>query len=71
MYLYDPKTKKITETHGGYSDAGLPIRDAFVKLGMNMRCVLYEPVTATEKSRIGLICIHSDGDYSTFPIGGE
>lgn len=71
MFLYDPRTKKITETHGGYSDAGLPIRDTFVKFGMDMRCVLYEPVSPTEKSRIGLICIHSDGDYSTFPIGGE
>ena len=68
MYLYDMRSKRITDTCG----SGIPpVRDTFVKLGMNMRCVLYEPVLPVEKSRIGVICIHSDGDYSTFPIGGE
>ena len=32
MLKFDPVAKTITETHGGNSDAGMPIRDTYVKL---------------------------------------
>ncbi len=75
MLKFDPRSGIITKTTGGYLDAGLPIQDTFVQIGMGMggklRCVFYEPVTPVEKSKIGVVVIHSDEDYSTFNIGGE
>ena len=70
MLIYDPRQQTVTRTTGGYSAGGLTIRDTYARVG-GMRCVLYEPEEPAEKSRIAVICIHSDGDYSTFPIGGE
>lgn len=67
MFRFDPDTKKITQTNG--DDA--PIRDTYVKLtgGMNhQRGVLYEPVRPEEKSAVAVVVIHSDDDYSDFPI---
>ncbi len=71
MLLYNEKKDSITSTTGGYQESGLQIRDTFVMLARNFRCILYEPVLPVKKSEIGIICIHSDEDYSTFPIGGE
>lgn len=74
MFLYDIERKKINSTSGGYQERGLLIRDTYVRLGMgfeSMHCMFYEPLVATEKSRIGVVIIHSDQDYSIFPIGGE
>lgn len=74
MYIFDDKRKTIHYTAGGYQNGGLAIRDHFVRIGMGMscmRCVLYEPELPEEKSKIGIVVIHSDDDYSTFPIGGE
>lgn len=74
MLNYNLESKQITSSSGGYSNAGLQIRDTFVTLGSGMRfmhTVLYEPVVPVEKSRVGIIVVHSDEDYSTFPIGGE
>ena len=74
MLNYSPNRKAITSTSGGYQTGGLQIRDTCVFLGdrMNkMHCVLYEPVLPVEQSQIGVVIVHSDDDYSTFPIGGE
>ncbi|MGM9521684.1 MAG: alpha/beta hydrolase [Oscillospiraceae bacterium] len=71
MLIFDSKAKTTKATTGGYQNDGLPIRDTYVKIDRSMRCVLYEPVFPVEKSQIAVICIHSDSDYSTFPIGGE
>ena len=58
---------------GGYSK-GLPIKDTYVQIGDGMRRVhgvLYEPVKFMAESRVGVIILHSDDDYSTFAIGPE
>lgn len=58
---------------GGYSK-GLPIKDTYVQIGDGMRRVhgvLYEPVKFMAESRVGVIILHSDEDYSTFAIGPE
>ncbi len=74
MLLYNLDTKKISSSAGGYQSEGLLIRDIYVHLGAPMKgmhCILYEPVLAVEESRIGVIVIHSDDDYSLMHIGGE
>ena len=71
MYLFDVETKKTEAVSGGYQKEGLLIRDTFVKIGRNQRGILYEPVIRTEKSRIAVVIVHSDDDYSTRPMGGE
>ena len=74
MYKYDERAKTLVQTTGGYSEAGLPIRDTYVIIGggmEHMRCVLYEPVSPVERSEVGVVIIHSDEDYSTFNIAGE
>jgi len=74
MLQYDSNTKQIIGTTGGYRPEGLMIRDIYVHLGFimkGMHCMLYEPVVPTEKSRIGIIAIHSDDDYSLIHLGGE
>lgn len=73
MLMTDQKTGLPVRTDGGYSN-GLLIKDTYVQIGGAMRhmhCVLYEPVKFMEESRIGIIIIHSDEDYSSFPIGPE
>ena len=75
MYQYDYRAGLLNLTSGGYSNYGAPIRDTFVQVGVGMggklRCILYEPVTPVEESKVGVVIIHSDGDYSTFNIGPE
>ena len=75
MYKFNFKTDTLMQTTGGYSDFGVPIRDSYVEIrggfGGRMHCVYYEPVAPTEKSSIGIVVIHSDGDYSTFNIAPE
>jgi hypothetical protein len=71
MYIYNERTGTMCASCGGYQADGLPIRDTYVDLGFDMHGIMYEPILPTEKSRIGIIAIHSDDDYSTFPIGGE
>lgn len=70
MFVFNGRNHTITSTAGGYWAGGLQIRDTYVALGFNMHGVLYEPVLPVEQSQIGVICFHSDDDYSTFPIGG-
>jgi hypothetical protein len=45
------------------------IRQTFIPLGRNIPGILYEPETATEKSRIAILVMHSDANYLTFPMG--
>lgn len=74
MLYFNDKTKEISVTTGGYSTDGLPIRDTFVQLGDGMnfqRGMLYEPVSPTENSKIGVVIVHADADYSTWNICGE
>lgn len=74
MLQFDPVTKTITETTGGVSGEGMPIRDTYVRLTNRMdhqRGILYEPVELCEKSEIAIIHVHSDSDYSVFPIAAE
>ena len=71
MYLYDAEKKIMTVTNGGYSEGGLPIKDTFIKIGRHLTGILYEPLTPVEKSKIAVVIVHSDDDYSTRPMGGE
>ncbi len=74
MLVFDPNDRTITSTSGGYSNEGLPIRDTFVQFTSGLqiqRGILYEPVTPCEKSKIGIIIIHSNSDYSTWDICAE
>ena len=63
MYLYDPNSKSLSENEA-------QIRASAVIAGgrAKMHGVLYEPRSLTEKSRVGIVLIHSDDDYSDFPI---
>lgn len=73
MLKLDQKTGRPVSIDGGYSQ-GLPIRDTYVRIGDGMQymhCLLYEPVAPVEESSVGVIIIHSDDDYSMFPIGAE
>ena len=63
MYIYDPKTKRLAE-----NEKQIKTRAVFSGGHMKMHGVLYEPQTLTEKSRIGVVMLHSDEDYSDFPI---
>ena len=74
MLYFNEKTKEIKETHGGYSNVGVPIRDTFVQLGdgMNFQTgILYEPEEPGEKAKIAVVIMHADADYSTWNICGE
>ena len=65
MLHFDPKTKQLTE-----SGTGVLTTPVIVSGHPKMRCVLYEPAVSSENSRIGIVLIHSDEDYSDFPIAG-
>ncbi len=75
MLKYDAVTKTIAEVIGGScGGGGLPIQETYVVLsdGLNhQRGMLYEPVTPCGKSRIALVHVHSDDDYTLFPIAAE
>ena len=75
MLIYNPETYEIKETSGGYSDAGVPIDDTFVALGngmfSKMRCILYRPEKEADRKGAGIVIVHSDDDYSQFPVGAE
>lgn len=63
MLHFDPKTKQLTE-----SGAAILTKPVVVSSHPKMRCVLYEPAVSSERSRIGIVLLHSDEDYSDFPI---
>ena len=46
-------------------------KETFTQLPRMLKGVLYEPVEKTDKYHIGLICLHSHGDYSHFIAGPE
>ena len=63
MYLYKEDTKRLSQSDGS-------VKETYVVIGghLRMRCMLYEPLILSEKSQIGIVLLHSDDDYSTFPI---
>ena len=72
MLRFDEKTRKPVFTDGGYTEGA--ITDTYVRIGDGMQymhAVLYEPVDKGAESRIGVVVVHSDDDYSTFPIAPE
>lgn len=71
MFFYDPESRSLRSSAGGYLDGGLHIRDTYVKIGLRQHGILYEPIVKNEKSRIGIVMIHSDADYSTMNVCGE
>lgn len=74
MLKFDPVAKTITATNGGYLNAGLPIRDTYVKLTTwldHQHGILYEPIELSKKSEIAIINVHSDTDYTDFNISAE
>lgn len=76
MLIFDRRKNKISFSSGGYSNDGLPIRDTYVILervqrAKFQRAVLYEPIVKNEKSKIAVVIIHSDNDYSNFNMCGE
>jgi pimeloyl-ACP methyl ester carboxylesterase len=49
----------------------MKIRHSFIRIG-HIAAILYEPEVFSEKSRTGIMVMHSDADYLTFPpIGPE
>lgn len=63
MYTYDPGTKRLNAVGGKIRTQAVIVRGR-----AKMHGVLYEPQERTEKSRIGIVLLHSDDDYSDFPI---
>lgn len=74
MLKFDPDSKTITASSGGYWNGGLPIRDTYVKLTTwldHQHGILYEPVALGEKSVVAIVNVHSDTDYTDFHISAE
>lgn len=71
MLVFDRHENKIS-----VSNDNLPIRDTYVLLERVQRArfqkaVLFEPIIKNEKSKIGVVIIHSDSDYSNMNMCGE
>ncbi len=71
MYRYDEREQTITRLFADGEDGAVCVQDTYVQLGFRQHAILYEPAEPGERSQIGVVIIHSDSDYSTFPIGGE
>ncbi len=65
MYSFDPTTKQLAKNSGR-----ILTTPAVISGHPKMHGVLYEPTAPSGKSRIGIVLIHSDEDYSDFPIAG-
>jgi hypothetical protein len=70
MLIFDPKNKKVSSNAGGYLNAGLPIRSTYVTM-RRQHGMFYEPIVHNANTKIGVVLIHSDGDYSTINMCGE
>lgn len=72
MLLYDKEKNEITSLTDTEKVSERQIRDTYVVLArkngavVKQGAVLYEPVERNEKSKIGILFIHSDTDYSVF-----
>lgn len=76
MLVFDRQENKISFSNDGCSAAGLPIRDTYVLLervqkAQFQKAVLFEPAVKNEKSKIGVVIIHSDNDYSNLNMCSE
>jgi len=61
-----------SEAFPGFSALMDPsIKATFVHLGDHVPGLLYEPITPGEKSSIGILVMHSGGDYLNFPACTE
>jgi hypothetical protein len=49
----------------------MPINQTFIRIGRNIQSILYEPEKSMGKGGIGIVIMHSDADYLTFPMGAE
>lgn len=49
----------------------MQIRSEFHRLGRNVASLLYQPIRKSSKAAIGILIMHSDADYLTFPMGAE
>lgn len=47
------------------------VKQTFTDVGHMVKSVLYEPDTETPNSHIGLVCLHSHGNYMGFSTGPE
>lgn len=68
MLRFDPDTQKMTKE---LPSADESVREIYVKLtgGLNhQRGILYESASSDKKSALAVAVIHSDDDYSDFPI---
>lgn len=63
MYSYDTGTGSLTRSGGRVRATPVVVNG-----GAKTRGILYEPAAASKKSRVGVILLHSDEDYSDFPI---
>lgn len=73
MLEYSMKDNVLRATSGGYSE-GLAIRDTFVSIGSgmhHMHMMFYEPQVPVSESRVGVLVLHSDQDYSLMNIAPE
>lgn len=68
MLFYDKENRTISDGNTGTTDDILPVKDQYVVLEKKLTGVLYEPVIRNEKSKIGVVIIHSDSDYSSFSM---
>ena len=46
-------------------------KETYIKLKMNIESLLYEPLTPNENTRIGVVVLHSHGNYLRFSAGAE
>ena len=48
-----------------------PIKNTYIPVTRDVPAVLYEPLVTTEKSKIGILVMHSDENYLNFSAGTE
>lgn len=75
MLLYEKQKNEVYSSNN--AKYNLEIRDTFIALErrhgavLKQGAILYEPVVKNKKSKIGIIIMHSDSDYSAFPMCSE
>lgn len=76
MYKFNLKSGEMTVSNGGYSSEGRAIKDTFVTMSdednlSGMQGMIYEPVEKCERSKVGIVIMHSNVDYTVINMGPE
>lgn len=76
MYNFSLKSGELVITNGGYSTDGMAIKDRFVAIRdmdgfTGVEGIIYEPKRKCDRSKVGVVIVHSNADYSAINMGPE